>query len=408
MKFRGPAILTLVLASGQIVGLFRTLLVARFLGTEIQGESIAIGLLMGLLVSMIAVNGAWQLVQSHTKDIDGLQSTLQGLSLLRGIAAFILLATIGPYILDLIDQPELRLPLLAIAITPLLEGLTHLDAWRELREKRYRSLSLFQLAGPIGGTIVAVFAVMATRSIWAIVIIAVGTSLSRVIGSHLVAKTRFSLALRSSHIRSVLAFWAPLIPAGLLFWVNSKSDQILMFAGPRIDWLPDFSLSEIGAYGTVAGLILLPRGTLVTAMKSVLIPRLSEVRYEPERLRSRTRKSITVLAMLTIAITGAGIVVGDAVFRIGLGAEFDAGARVAPILIAAFSVQLLRSFCYESSIAAGRTSVQLVGNVFRLSAMGIAVFYLLNGRGIEGLAYSVLWGEVISSVAATCWLMATG
>ncbi|MCP4837028.1 MAG: hypothetical protein GY895_19950, partial [Phycisphaera sp.] len=126
MKFRGPAILTLVLGSGQIVGLFRTLLVARFLGTEIQGESIAIGLLMGLLVSMIAVNGAWQLVQSHTKDIDGLQSTLQGLSFLRGIAAFILLAAIGPYILDLIDQPELRLPLLAIAITPLLEGLTHL------------------------------------------------------------------------------------------------------------------------------------------------------------------------------------------------------------------------------------------------------------------------------------------
>ena len=408
MKLRGPVILTLVLGSGQIVGLFRTLFVARFLGTEIQGESIALGLLMGLLVSMITVNGAWQLVQSHSKDIDGLQSTLQGMGFLRGVAAFVLLVAVGPYVLDFVGQPQLRLPLFVISLTPLIEGLTHLDPWRELRDKRYRSLSFFQLGGPIGGTVVAVLAVMATRSIWAVVIIAIGTSVSRVIASHLVAKTKFSLALRADHIRPVIAFWAPLIPAGMLFWVNSKSDQILMFAGRRVEWFPDFSLSEIGAYGTVAGLILLPRGTLITAMKSVLIPRLSEVRYEPKRLRARTRFSIATLTILIIAITLAGITVGDAVFRVGLGSEFDAGARVAPILIAAFSIQLLRSFCYEASIAAGRTSVQLVGNIFRLSTMGIAVVYLMNGSGVEGLAYSVLWGEVISTTAAGCWLMAGG
>jgi len=408
MKLRGPVILTLVLAGGQLLGLFRTFLVARILGTEIQGEAIAIGLLMGLVLCMLSMNNAWQLVQSRTRDLDGLQDTLQGMGLLTGLIGSITLLVAGSFLLEYIGQRQLLLPLYVISLNPFIEGFTSLDPWRELREKRYRSLAFFQMAGPIGGTLTAIIALSLTQSIWTVVIIAGGTSISRVVASHFVAKRKWRPSIRREHMRPVFRFWLPLVPAGLLFWINSKSDQILMFIGARTDWLPEFSIEEIGAYGTVAGLILLPRGTIVTAMKSVLIPNLAEVRSDSVRLRRQTRKSVAALTALAIVILLTGMLVGDAVFTVGLGRDYAAGARVAPILITALSIQLFRTYCYESSVAMGQTSVQLVGNLFRLSSMGFAIVFLMNGQGIAGLASSVLWGEIISTIAAVAWLIFTG
>ena len=56
----------------------------------------------------------------------------------------------------------------------------------------------------------------------------------------------------------------------------------------------------------------------------------------------------------------------------------------------------------------GRTSVHLVGNVFRLSSMGFAITLLMDGQGVEGLALSVLLGELTSTAVAGLWLMFTG
>ncbi|MAD20457.1 MAG: hypothetical protein CMJ52_09905 [Planctomycetaceae bacterium] len=408
MKLRGPAILTLTLATGQVVGLLRTVFVARMLGTEIQGESIAIGLAMGLLVSLITLNGAWQLVQSRDQRLDELQSTLQGMGIIRGVAAFLMLAAVGQPFLNYIGQPELLMPLLVIGLCPIIEGFTHLDPWRELRDKRYRSLTIAQTAGPIGGAIASIIAVWLTRTIWAAVIISVCISFSRMVGTHLVAKRRWTCRIHRAQLGSVLRFMMPLIPAGLLFWLNSHSDQILMFLGARSDLLPEFSLSSIGAYGTVAGLILLPRGTLVTAIQSVLIPRLAEAKSDYRELRRRSLQGILFITGLSLFICILGLLVGDAVFIIGLGESFEAGAAVAPTLIGAFGIQLFRTYCYESSVAMGQTSVHLVGNTFRLSSMAFAIAFLIEGRGVEGLAQSVLLGELTSVSAAGIWLIIIG
>jgi O-antigen/teichoic acid export membrane protein len=408
MKLRGPVILTLTLAAGQVVGLVRTVLVARFLGTEIQGEAIAIGLCMGLLISLITLHGAWQLVQSRQEDLDGLQSTLQGTGIIRGVLAFLLVITTGPFFLDYVEQPQLIIPLLVIGLCPIIEGCTHLDPWRDLREGSYRSFTIAQAAGPIGGAIAAVIALMVTRDIWAAVIIQVSITFSRMFGTHLVAKRRWSCRIHRTHLRPVIGFMLPLIPAGLLFWLNSHSDQILMFLGTRSEALPDFSLGSIGAYGTVAGLILLPRGTIVTALQSVLVPRLAEVQGDELELRRRSLWTILFLTGLAVLIVILGVFAGDAVFRVGLGTSFDSGANVASVLIGAFAIQLFRTYCYESSIAMGRTSVHLVGNVFRLSSMGFAIILLMDGQGVEGLALSVLLGELTSTAVAGLWLMFTG
>ena len=126
MKLRGPAFLSFTLAIGQVVGLLRIQMIAVFLGTEVQGQAVAIGVIAGFFTSVLTMNAAWQLVQSGREDLDRFQSSLQGVAVLRGAFTFILLCVAGNWALEYINQPELKLALYGIALSPLIEGFIHL------------------------------------------------------------------------------------------------------------------------------------------------------------------------------------------------------------------------------------------------------------------------------------------
>ena len=108
-------------------------------------------------------------------------------------------------------------------------------------------------------------------------------------------------------------------------------------------------------------------------------------------------------ALSLLIVTAAGIA-GDAPFRLILGDEFIAGARVSPILALAFGLQVLRMFGYQAGVSRGDTKPQLIGNFARLSGIIIGVILLRRGYGLEGLAYSVAAGELVALAALALWL----
>jgi O-antigen/teichoic acid export membrane protein len=407
MKIRGPAFLTATLATGQMIGLVRTFVVARFLGPEIQGEAVALGLITGFFAATLANNASWQLVQSKREDLADFQSSLHGAAIARGLFTSILMAAFGTFILNGISQGSLTSALYAIALVPFIEGFIHLDPWRALRDDRFKTLAILQFSGPLGSTISACIALFFIRDIWVIVIVMLCSTIFRVAVSHLVATHSWKAKLHTSHIREIIRFGLPLVPAGLMFWINTQSSQILMFAGDRIDSLPVFSDAEIGAYGTVAGIILLPRGTIVTVMQAIFIPKLARSIGQPEAFKKKFRWAVSGVFLLVNLIVVSGLIAGEAVFQLILGDKYEIGNAVAPLLVLAMGIQLYRTLCYETSIAVGKTSVHFVGNIFRLSSLGIAIVLLWAGKGVEGLAWSIVGGEILSTIASAIWLQIT-
>ena len=407
MKIRGPAFLTATLAIGQTIGIVRTFIVARLLGPEVQGEAVALGLITGFFAAIWTMNTSWQLVQSKRKDIEDLQSSLQGTAILRGFFTSVVMALFGSIALQQFSQTSLQSALYAISLVPLIEGFIHLDPWRALRGDRFKTLALFQLSGPLGSAISAAVMLLFIQNIWVIVIVMLTTSIFRVVGSHLVATHAWKAKIHAKHIREIIRFGLPLIPAGLMFWINTQSDKILMFAGERFDSLPIFTDAEIGAYGTVAGIILLPRATIITVWKAVFIPKLARSDKNSATFNKNFLWAMSGVFVLVNLVVVSGLIAGQAVFQITLGEKYALGSTVAPILILALGLQFYRIFCYETSIAVGQTSVQFVGNVFRLSSLGIAIAFLYAGYGVEGLAWSIVLGEILGTMAATIWLQFT-
>lgn len=397
-------VLTACLAIGQLVGLGRNILVARTLGTEIQGEAMVIGLVSGFFLSIFTLNAAWQLVQSQHGEDPRFQSSLQGTAVLRGFVTSAVLAVSTFFLLPIFGFTHLRGPMLLTSLIPFLEGLIHLDAWKNLRNRRFQKVAMVEIAGPLTSALAAIIALTIIRSVWVIPIVAMANSLGRVLISHVVASSTWRVRLHTKHFREIFWFTLPLLPAGFLFWINTQSDRMVIILSEKLSWLPSLDLKSLGAYGTVATIILMPRGTIVKTMQSIVIPGIAATKSTPERCAAQFRIFLLWTTLLAVAIAFTGGLVGDLVFLFILGEDFEAGASVAPLLIVGMGIQLMRTACYSTSTGLGQTSTTLIGNMARLVGLPLAILAVGANLGLLGLAVSVVVAELLASAVTGLWL----
>lgn len=401
---QGPALLSISLAFGQFIGLLRTTAVARYLGTEIQGDAVIIGMITGFFGSVFTLNAAWQLVQSPRHDSPEYVASLHASTLIRGFAATLLIAAASTGILLAMGRPNLVLPMLLASTVPAIEGFLNLDAWRLIRHQEFRRLATVEVSGPVCSVASAVAILVITRSIWAIPVIAVGTSVGRAVVSHLMATRLWWPQLHRDDIREIVGFSLPLVPAGMLFWLNTQSDRLVILLSEKISWMERFDLSDLGAYGTVATIVVLPSGTIVKTMQSIVVPRVSAARDALPELKGTFASCWSPILLLCIVIAALGPLVGWPVLRWLLGAEYAPGLEVLGILIGALSVQLIRHLCYSSSTGLGTTTTILFGNCLRTSGLVLAIGAATLHLGLSGLAWSVLVAESTATLGAGYWL----
>ncbi len=397
-------ILTFFLALGQALGLVRTTVVARLLGTEVQGEAVIIGMITGFFASVFTLNAAWQLVQSPRHEDDEFLNSLHASTIARGVGATLLIAVAATIVLSIAGYEELIAPMLLASMVPLLEGFIHLDAWRLIRAKRYRRVALIEISGPLFSIVAAVMALGLTRTVWVVPIVALGSSIGRVITSHVLAKARWRPYLRRDDIREIVRFSLPLIPAGVLYWANIQSDKLVILLSERVNWMEKFDLEALGSYGTIAMLVLLPRGTIVKTMQSIIVPRIASAKNDEADLNNAFRDCWRAISLLAIAIAVVGSSLGQLILDVGLGPQYSSGVAVSPLLIGAMGIQLLRTLSYNSSTGLGTTTTILFGNLIRLVGLGLAILAAYLHLGLAGLAFSVVIAETVAAIATAIWL----
>ena len=401
---KGASVLSLALVIGQLISLCRNVVTARLLGTEVQGEAMVLGLVVGFFSVVLVLNTAWQLVQSDRADDETFQGSLQGVALVRGFITAGLLLAFGMILIDRLDMPTLRGPLILSALVPILEGAIRLDAWRALRERTYRWLVRIELAGPIVSAAAAAIILPLNRTIWVVAVVAVAGSAARLLVSHIVATKPYRVGIHRRHLGEIVRFSWPLLPAGLFFWVNTQSDKIVILASEHVDWIPSFDLATLGAYGTVAGLMLIPISPAGKAINSVVVPGLAAAKSTAAGYNAVFKTYIRNAAPFVLAICVGGAIGSAPLFLVVLGSEFAKGANIAPILVGAMMVRIARLYAYQGGVAKGNTTPQLVGNLLRLTGLPLGILALHFEMGLTGLAWSVVAAESISVLGICAWL----
>ena len=401
---QGASLLSAGLVIGQVISLGRNIITARLLGTEVQGQAMVLSLITGFFATIAVINTAWQLVQSDHAEDRTFQSSIQGVALLRSIGIAILLIAGGLIVINLTDMPELRWPICIVAIVPALEGALNLDAWKRLRDQKFGSYIAFEMAGPVSGAIAACIMLPINRTIWVIVAISVTSAACRCIMSHIVASKPYSIRIHRKHLLEIVQFSWPLIPAGMLYWANTQSDKMIILLSERVEWLPSMDLKALGAYGTVAAMIMIPLSPVGKVVRSVLIPKLSQHKTERYSYDKAFNTFLATMAPFMLATATGAAICGPDVFMLLLGEAFADGAAVSPLLVTAVVIQFIRLCSYQAGLAKGINTPQLVGNLFRLSGFLTGLWMVYLGKGLSGLALSVVLGELISMSGVVLWI----
>lgn len=403
-NIRGPALLAISLGASQAIVLGRTIIVSDILGPEVKGEGVIISVIAGFFGTLFALNAAWQLVQSERFDDPQFQSSLHGTSILRGVTVSICLAFVSTAVLHALDQGSLIGPMLLTACIPAVEGLTHYDGWRLLRHQRYRTLATIEFAGPIAGTVAAVVVLCLTRSVWVLSLTSLAASAGRVAASHAYANRRYNAKIYRDHVNPILRYSIPLVPGGLFFWINSQSDQIVIMLSERFAWMEPFNLAELGAYGTIAVMILAPQSLAAKLIQPIVTARIAESKNDTAILVRTWGGIFRIQTVVSVLIASIGSAIAVLVMDWALNEGFDTGIAVAPVLIGAMSIRLMRILFYTCSAALNSTSIVAFGNAVRLLGLPLALAASGLHLGLAGLAWSVLVAEALTLVACGLWM----
>ena len=152
--------------------------------------------------------------------------------------------------------------------------------------------------------------------------------------------------------------------------------------------------AALGIYALAYNLMLLPLSRLVYPIQQTLLPALSRIQDDPERIvRLWLRANRLVAALVVPVLVGMAVVAPDFV-SVVLGRRWERLVPVLQILTAAAIVQSLGSLSTTILVAAGRS-----GSLFRFSILSsvlqVSAFVVGLHWGLKGVAFCYVLANVV-------------
>jgi PST family polysaccharide transporter len=246
-------------------------------------------------------------------------STLFWLNILVGTVLAVGAVGSAPLLVRFYHEPRLYWITIALASGFLLNAAGNQHSARLQRQMRFTTLSVIDTGSWILSTGVAIAAARAGCGYWALVAMALTLPLIGTTASWLATGWVPRLPQRRSGVRSMLRFGGTLTANGLIVYVASNFEKVLLGRY--------WGAAAIGIYGRAYQLIRIPTDTLNGAIGEVAFSALSRLQDDPYRLRSYFLKGYSLVLALTLPATFACGVFADDLIGAFLGPKWrDAGA----------------------------------------------------------------------------------
>jgi O-antigen/teichoic acid export membrane protein len=368
----------------QICALVRYVVLARVLGPEQLGLAATL-MLTASFFELTTDTGADRfLIQARDGDKPSVQGLVQLVGVARGVLISALLAILAWPISRLYRAPELVGGLLALAIPPLIIGFGHLDVRRRQRELDFRAEASSLLVSETLSVVATVVAALLTRNFTAVVYGLLVRAIAGVAASHVLSQRRFIIGLDRTHMTELAKFSGPLMLNGLLLFMGSQSDRVIV--GSML------SVKDLGLYSAVILLIYYPSSTLLRYLGAMYLPLVASGRAVAERQRAASLlggQSIFLAMLMAIGFT----------FTMPMVVPLLYGDRYAQSLLTFAVIGVLQSsrflIFWPNTVAMGdgRSAVVLAANVVRILGIPAGIFGAWFTGRLEGLVGGFALGE---------------
>jgi O-antigen/teichoic acid export membrane protein len=389
---RGGVDLTVGFALQQIAMLARNVVVARLVGPEQFGVAATLGVVVTALDAMTDIGVNRFLIRSHDGDDEHVVNSLHALVAFRGLVMGLLIAISAPVVAQLFGLPkygDVTVAYMWLGLVPVIRGFTHLDVWRLHRQMSYKANMASQLSGSAGGLAVAILLAAMWHSYYAMLwsYIAEAALVSGV--SHALAVRRYNFAVSREVMARVILYGWPLVLNGMLLFLVSRGDRLVIGS-----YLGIYELAQYSAVAIVTGG---PALLLTKVLGSLGLPFLASVRTSDLDTSERYSVFAALTTVAAIFTTISLIAIGPEAIRALYGNGYNASPVVVGWLSIFAGAKILRSYPTTGALAQGRTRDILYSNIIWLIGFTAALLSIQAGYGASGLSICLALGECLSA-----------
>lgn len=381
-------------ALGQACALIRYVVLARLLGPEQLGLVATIMLVSQFFESVADTGSDRFMVQDRDGDEPEMQRLIQLVILGRGLLVAFGLAVVAAPIASFLYTPLLGISLAVLALVPLLDGLQHLDMQRSQRRQDFRTVAFATMVAEGLGLFATVMAAFVLRDFTAILYGLIARSAVMTIASHLHSERRYGLGYSKVYGRRILLFAAPLLANGLLMFLASQSDRVIV--GNQL------GLAELGHYSAVLLLVLYPTVMLQRSISAIYLPQIAAGRDDVAQRDAVADRLGAIALFLAVGMSLGFVLVAPLAVKLLYGETFVQPVLVIAIIGILQTARFLRLAPTTTALAMGRSSVLLISNVTRMVGIPLAITGLHLVGGIVGIVAGFALGELVALITASC------
>ena len=319
---------------------------------------------------------------------DEQSSTLFWINILAGAILTIIAGLLAPVVATFYHEPRLFWVTIVVAIGFLFNGAGVQHSALLQRQMRFTILAWIDVASLIASTVVAFGVAKAGYGYWALVAMTVSIPFTCSIGFWLASGWVPGAPHRGIGIRSMMRFGGTLTLSGLVFYVATNFEKVLLgrFWGAE----------ALGIYGRAYQLIRIPTDNLNSAVGDVAFSALSRIQHDPSRLKRFFLKGYSLVLAITVPSTIAcGLFAHDMIIVL-LGAKWKEAAGIFRVL-----APMMLVFAILNPLGWLLNAMGLVGRGLKIA---LVIAPLMISSYIIGLPYGPRGVAFAYSAVMLLWL----
>jgi O-antigen/teichoic acid export membrane protein len=346
----------------------------------------------GLVGMVTAFTGVLNLFRDFGLSAAGVQrrtvtneqmSTLFWVNILVGALIAIVSAALAPALAAFYHEPRL-IPVAAVLAAGFLFNAAGVQqSVRLQRQMRFTAMAVINIVSLTVATAIGIVGAKAGYGYWALVAMTVAAPLIGTIGFWVATGWIPGMPHRGVGIRSMMRFGTALTLNGLIIYVASNFEKVLLGRFWGVD--------AIGIYGRAYQLVNIPTDNLNSAVGEVAFSALSRLQDDPARLKTYFLKGYAAVVAMTLPITIAFALFADDIVLALLGPKWkDAGALLRLLAPTTFVFAVANPLNWlRMAIGLVRRGVKMALVIAPLMIGGYLVALPYGPRGVA-FAYSAL------------------
>lgn len=371
----------------RIISLARTAILARILSPN-QFGTFGIAAIVLSFLEILTETGINILLVQRKDDIKEYIDTAWIVSIVRGFLISLLILLLSPVVSSFFNSSESFSLLMLIALVPIIRGFINPSVSRFVKDLEFNREFYYRSSVFLVESIVTVIVCLLSRSaeglVWGLII---GALFEVVITFYFIKPTpafRFDTMI----FKTIISKGKWLTATGIFNYLYHNADN--MVVGKLL------GTSSLGLYDMAYRISTLPISEVSDVIGKATFPVYVKISEDLDRLKTAYIKSVILIVFLVVPMGLMLFFMPELIISVLLGDQWLAASSVLKILavfgvIRAISISVLAPF-----YALEKQKVITVITLISLIGMGSTIIPFISNFGLDGAAYSVLVGTLVS------------